>query len=408
MIGAEITFVPAMRFPSFSDEWTPNRLGEFFFSSREKGSEGITTLSVTIDRGLVNRNDLERKQDTNLTPREHLLVRKGDIAYNTMRMWQGAFGRATSVGIVSPAYVVLRGKASVDTCFFEYAFSRARSIYLFWAYSYGLTSDRLRLYANDFSRIPFAAPTFPEQQKIADFLTSVDGRIEQLIQKKTLLEDYKKGVMQQLFTQAIRIKDDHFNNFPDWEEKKLGDIGVTYVGLSGKSGGDFGSGKPFVTYKQIFDRTTIDVKKCGSVEIKSNERQNKVKKGDVLFTTSSETRLEVGYSSVVMDNLEELYLNSFCFGFRMHNDNELLPEFARYLFHSSDARRSIVVLGQGSTRYNISKNQLMKRSFLFPSIPEQTKIANFLSAFDLKIESVTNQITQTQTFKRALLQQMFV
>ena len=178
---------PATRFPEFSDEWTQDRLGQWFSSSRAKGSEGLPTLSVTQDRGLVNRDELERKQETNLTAKEHLLVRDGDIAYNMMRMWQGAFGRANLDGIVSPAYVVLRGKNGVDTRFFEYAFQRSRSIYLFWAYSYGLTKDRLRLYANDFTRIPFSAPSLPEQQKIADFLSALDRRIDQLIQKKVLL-----------------------------------------------------------------------------------------------------------------------------------------------------------------------------------------------------------------------------
>jgi restriction endonuclease S subunit len=269
-------------------------------------------------------------------------------------------------------------------------------------------SSRAKLNKGDMLSIAMTAPDIPEQTKIADFLTAVDRRVEQLTQKKALLEDYKKGVMQQLFTQAIRFKDDHGNDFPDWEEKKLGEVGTTYSGLSGKSGDDFGTGKPFVTYKQIFDNTTIDIQNCGKVAITPQEKQNRVRKGDILFTTSSETRLEVGFTSVVLDELDEVYLNSFCFGFRMNNGNELLTEFARYLFHSTAARRSITVLGQGSTRYNISKNQLMKIMFAFPSLPEQTKIADFLSAIDRKIESVATQITETQTFKKGLLQQMFV
>ena len=221
----ETAEVPMIRFRSFPGKWEGHRLGDLFSSCRAKGFEGLPTLSVTLDRGLINRDDLVRKQETNLTEEEHLLVRSGDIAYNMMRMWQGAFGRSATDGIVSPAYVVLRGKKDVDTRYFEFAFRRSRSIYLFWAFSYGITNDRLRLYANDFLRIPFAAPSLPEQRKIADFLTAVDGRIGQLRQKKALLEDYKKGVMQQLFTQALRFKDDHGNDFPEWEEKTLGDIG---------------------------------------------------------------------------------------------------------------------------------------------------------------------------------------
>ena len=264
------------------------------------------------------------------------------------------------------------------------------------------------VYNSDLKQLEIILPTLPEQRKIADFLTAVDGRIQQLSQKLALLQDYKKGVMQQLFTQVLRFKDDHRNEFPDWEEKTLGDIGDTYGGLSGKSGEDFGDGKPYVTYKQIFDRATIDLSRCARVRIGTNENQNKVKKGDVLFTTSSETRLEVGYTSVLLEDVDELYLNSFCFGFRMNNRNELLPEFAQFLFHSSGVRRAIAELGQGSTRYNISKNQLMKQSIELPSLAEQTKISNFLTALDRKIESVAHQIAHTQSFKKGLLQQMFV
>jgi len=269
-------------------------------------------------------------------------------------------------------------------------------------------SSVIHLYATQLKDLNMHLPPLPEQEKIAAFLTSVDDRIDQLKRKKSLLQDYKKGVMQKLFSQELRFKDDNGKPYPDWEEKKLGEVGETYGGLSGKSGDDFGEGMPFVTYSQIFGSSVVDMEKCKLVRIEENERQNQIKKGDILFTTSSETRLEVGFTSVVLDEPNEVYLNSFCFGFRLNNFDTLLTEFARYLFHSSEVRRSIAVLGQGSTRYNISKKELMKQQLLLPSVSEQTKIANFLSTLDQKIEQIDTQITQTQSFKKGLLQQMFV
>ncbi|NRC54249.1 hypothetical protein [Neoaquamicrobium sediminum] len=141
-------------------------LGDFFRVRKEKGEAGLPTLSVTMNDGLVDRADLDRKMETNLAPEEHLRVREGDIAYNMMRMWQGAFGRAEKDGIVSPAYVVVEPRENMDSRFAAHWFKSARMIYLFWAYSYGLTQDRLRLYADDFCHIPAGPPSLPEQKEL--------------------------------------------------------------------------------------------------------------------------------------------------------------------------------------------------------------------------------------------------
>lgn len=154
-------------------------LGNYFRVRKEKGKPGLPTLSVTMNDGLVARSDLDRKMETSLTPEQHLNVRKGDIAYNMMRMWQGAFGRADKDGIVSPAYVVVSPQESVDSRFAAHWFKSARMIHLFWAYSYGLTEDRLRLYPDDFCQIPASPPPLTEQRRIADILDVWDRAIAQ-------------------------------------------------------------------------------------------------------------------------------------------------------------------------------------------------------------------------------------
>ena len=247
-----------------------------------------------------------------------------------------------------------------------------------------------------------------EQQKIASFLSAIDEKLQQLTKKKELLEDYKKGIMQKIFSQEIRFKDDSGNNYPDWQEKKLGQIGKTFNGLTGKTKKDFGNGKPFIQYMQIFSSAKIDKSKFGFVNLKENEKQNKVRYGDVFFTTSSETPLEIGYASVLTEEIEELYLNSFCFGFRANSLSELYPDFASYLFRSQSLRKQIVKLAQGSTRYNMSKVQLLKILVKLPSLKEQKKIADFLTLIDNKIENTLFQLEKTKEFKKGLLQQMFV
>jgi type I restriction enzyme S subunit len=261
---------------------------------------------------------------------------------------------------------------------------------------------------SDLESYEIAFPSHEEQTKIASFLSVVDEKISQLTKKHELLTQYKKGVMQKIFSQELRFKADDGSDYPDWALITLSEIGTPFNGLTGKTAEDFGVGDFYVTYKQIFDSSKIDSSKFGFVTIKKNENQNQVKYGDLFFTTSSETPEEVGYCSVILENVDKVYLNSFCFGFRIKSFDVLLPEFARFLFFSPKMRESIILLAQGSTRYNISKTGFLKIKTPIPTIEEQTKIASFLSAIDDKIQNTQSQLDATKQYKQGLLQQMFV
>ena len=178
--------------------------------------------------------------------------------------------------------------------------------------------------------------------------------------------------------------------------------------MVGKAGDDFGSGQSYITYKQIFDSSKIDVTKFSFVEIGENEKQNKVRFGDVFFTTSSETPDEVGLCSVLLSEVNNVYLNSFCFGYRISSFEILSPLFAQFIFHSNGFREDVIKLAQGSTRYNISKISFMKTKVQLPCINEQTKIANFLTAIDNKITATQTQLKAVKQYKQGLLQHMFV
>jgi type I restriction enzyme, S subunit len=400
--------VPTLRFPAFGEEWDPQKGGDVFKNSRTKGEAGLPIYSVTLDRGMVRRDSLERQMGADAADDSNLRVQKDELAYNMMRMWQGAVGKAPEECMVSPAYVVLSPRNETSSDFFDQWFKSAKALYKLWAYSHGLTSDRLRLYFKDFAQIPIIVPSPPEQKKIAAFLGAVDEKLTALQRKRDLLRDYKRGAMQQLFSQKIRFKKAGGADFPDWVEKRLGSIGDTVNGLVGKSGEDFGTGKQYITYKQVFDKSFIDPLGCGRVQIGQGENQNALVRGDILFTTSSETPNEVGFASVLLENIDELYLNSFCFALRPKQNDDLVPEFSRYLFRSHNYRRIVFPLAQGSTRYNLAKSSFKKLSLDIPHPEEQQKIAAFLSAIDAKSDAVAAQIVQVGAFKKGLLQQMFV
>jgi len=156
----------------------------------------------------------------------------------------------------------------------------------------GTQSDSARpnLSLTDLRNLSFIVPTLLEQRKIAEFLTAVDGRIQQLSQKKALLEDYKKGVMQQLFTQAIRFKDDHGNDFPDWEEKTLGDL-LTFKNGFNAEKSQYGTGVKFINVLDVLTPRPISHDTIiGRVEIPAKDFSKfEVKYGDLLFHRSSET-----------------------------------------------------------------------------------------------------------------------
>ena len=209
---------------------------------------------------------------------------------------------------------------------------------------YASGSTFLELTKKDFEKLVFTIPPLLEQRKIARILSTWDEAIETIEELIKKSEDQKKALMQMSTGKCQLLKSNE-----KWSRVKLADIGRTYNGLSGKSKEDFGFGSPFLPYNNVFENDKVDITLTKQVSVKPAEKQNLVNKGDILFTISSETPNEVGMSSVVLDNPGRLYLNSFCFGFRLREDcvGKLLPEFARFYFRSPSIRRQIIGLTQG-------------------------------------------------------------
>ena len=190
----------------------------------------------------------------------------------------------------------------------------------------------------------------------------------------------------------------------DWEQRKLDSIGSTYTGLSGKTKEDFGHGEAqYITYLNVFQNTVSDITMTDKVEIDTT--QNEVKYGDVLFTTSSETPEEVGMSSVWLGHMPNIYLNSFCFGFRPNQ--KIDPYFLGYSLRAPYMRDKIKILAQGISRYNISKNKVMELEISLPNNEEQRLLGNFLRNIDLSITLHQRKLEHLNLKKKALLQKLF-
>lgn len=207
--------------------------------------------------------------------------------------------------------------------------------------------------------------------------------------------------------QSILVPQRRFKEFKStqaWEEIELKNMGKTFTGLSGKTKDDFGHGSAeFVTYMNVFSNPISDTTMTENVEV--DLKQNKLEYGDVLFTVSSETPQEVGMSSVWLSNRPNVYLNSFCFGYRPTVNVSYL--FLAYLFRSDTVRKKMMLLAQGISRYNISKNKVMELQVGLPNIYEQEKIGNFFKQLDHTISLHRRKLEKIKALKSAYLSEMF-
>ncbi len=246
-------------------------------------------------------------------------------------------------------------------------------------------------------------PTLAEQQAIAEALSDVDALIdalERLIAKKRAI---KQGAMQELLTGRRRLPG--FDG--KWEMRKLGELGATYGGLTGKTKSDFGHGSArYIPFLNIITNVVIDPHDLELVRVAPSEKQNQAQVGDLFFNGSSETPEEVGMCSVLLEDLADVYLNSFCFGFRIGDHAEAHGLYLAYFFRSNEGRVLLYSLAQGATRYNLSKTNFLRLEIPIPALREQTAIAAILSDMDAEIAALERRLDKTRLLKQGMMQEL--
>lgn len=370
---------------------SPNQfhLGDLFRSRRQRGRAGFPVFSVTMDDGLVHRDSLGRKTNGALAPEEHLLIRKGDIVYNMMRMWQGASGLAECDGVVSPAYVVVAPKDGIDSLFASYWFKSTRMIHLFWAYSYGITCDRLRLYYKDFARIPVTVPPKSEQERIGRVLSKMDRAIagvEKLIAAKRTL---KKGLAQQLLTGQRRLPG--FSK--PWSRREFGQLALVSKKRFDPQNGE---NRRCVELEHI---SQSDGCLIGTIDSRAQQSMKAVfSKGDVLF-------------GKLRPNLRKSYLCAF--------DGVCSTEIwvlqaqtgvccSNYLAQLVQTERFITAacITSGSKMPRADWGYVSEIPFDVPIVPEQARIAAVLGAADREIVLLEKELAALRELKKGLMQKL--
>ena len=253
---------------------------------------------------------------------------------------------------------------------------------------------------------------FKKYKPLEDF-NSVDLKIDKIDENiKTLKNSYKQNISKiKSDLDKIKLKKsgvEWIGEIPNhWSIKRLKDIGTFYGGLSGKKGGDFKqddniNNKPYVPYTNIYNNTFISKEHFDYVVINPNENQNRVKKNDIFFLMSSETHEDLGKTCILIDDVDELYLNSFCKGFRIHDEN-IIPLFINYQLLGHTFKELISVEGRGFTRINLRQDDVKDLSVYIPPLKEQKEIVSFLK----EQEGVVNEIIQLEEEKITYLKNLY-
>lgn len=402
--------VPKLRFPEFqnAEAWKPKRLGTLFSQREETGGANLRLLSLTEKDGIIPQDESNRKNTTNGDLSRYLRVTAGDIAYNTMRMWEGRSALSRLEGIVSPAYTVCSPTKEANSLFFSYYFKTPQMIAQFARYSQGLVKDTLNLKFEAFARILAATPpTLAEQQKIADCLDSADALISAQGRKVEALRAHKKGLMQQLFPQEgetqPRLRFPEFEGEGEWEEKRLDKLATVQSGATpSKANAEFWGGSiPWVSAKDM-KRLFLEDSEEHISEAAVSSGARLVPKGTLLLLTRGMTLIK---DVPICVTSREMSFNQDVKGLRPRNGVNGL--FLAWLLLGNKERLLDLVSIAGHGTGKIDTDELNAFILRIPHPPEQQRIAECLASLDDLISAEAQRLDTLKTNKKGLMQQLF-
>ena len=389
--------VPELRFKEFNDEWNNTYIRNIFEERSQKHYQYLELLSVTIDNGVIKRCEISGKNTSSDDKSNYKLVEINDIVYNSMRMWQGASGVSKYKGIVSPAYTILKPKININSNFFGYMFKLPNMIYHFRVNSQGLTSDTWNLKYTQIKDIPISLPSIEEQTKIANFLSLIDRKIE--LQEKLVenLNLYKKGLLKKVFSNNLGWKTAKLSKYFDiTSSKRVFQSEWTNNGI------------PFYRAREIVklvNNNYIDNELFISKSMydEYSKKYGKIQKNDLLITGVG----TIGICYLVKET-DEFYFKDGNLIWLKPKNNNINSKFVKYLFQSNYIINQINNFGNGTTVATYTIDNANETKIFIPSIEEQNRIANLFTSLDKKIELETKKLQDLKTYKKGLLQKMFI
>jgi type I restriction enzyme S subunit len=422
---SKLNNIPQLRFKGFEGEWKHMKLGQVcdkiqdgnyggeypkadefvekgipFLTSKALGGDGFLKEDKIDFIPIEKHNKLKKAQ---LKLNDVLFTNRGSnvgsIGFTDMRIAHGNIG---------PQLTLLRSDLKTIIPLFLYQIMKSEiTVKQIRSQDSGSAMNFFGI--NTTSKFKLSIPSLPEQQKIASFLTAVDDKLQALKQKLTLLEQYKKGVMQKIFAQELRFKPSPIealeigDEYPDWEEKKLGEVASFRRGSFPQPYGlpewyDNQNGQPFIQVFDVDENMLLKPNTKNKISDLAIKQSVFVKKGTIVITIQ-------GSIGRIAKTQYDAYIDRTLLIFQSYKVPINIDYFKYVLFLLFEIEKT---KAPGGTIKTITKEVLTDFKVLIPILPEQTKIASFLSAIDEKIEKTTQQLTQTETFKKGLLQKMFV
>ncbi len=399
--------VPNLRFPEFTGEWEKYPLTDFMSFKNGmnpdakrfgSGTKFISVMDI-LNNQYICYDNIRASVELQEGDLDTYGVNYGDIVFQRSSETLEDVGQANVYLDCKPAIFggfVIRGKSkgNYNPLFLRYLLAsptaRKRIIVK------GAGAQHFNISQDGLSKVVIDVPNIDEQEKVGKLLQCIDERIATQNKIIDKLQSLISGLNDFLHLQVG-------GSSTSFEE-----LGTSYSGLSGKSGDDFGKGKPYITYLNIYSNSIVNEEQVDYVVIGDNEKQNTLLYGDLLFTLSSETPDEVGIGAVYLGESDKYYLNSFCFGLHMTATNKVYSPYLAYLVSNSVFRKFIYPLAQGSTRFNLQKNDFMKKKFSLPTFENQKEIARTLNALSSKLETERKLLLNYQEQKQYLLGSMFI
>lgn len=413
---------PKLRFKGFEDSWIKNRLGDIAIITTGNTpstafAEYYNGSKLFVSPADINENRYVYRTKTTLTDlgfKQGRKITKGSILFVCIGSTIGKVAQAADECLTNQQINALAGTNGFDNNFIYAVLEKnGKKIKLLAG-----TQAVPQINKTDFSNLKYNFPSLPEQQKIASFLSTVDEKNQLLNHKKKLLEQYKKGVMQQLFSGKLRFKDENGKAYPKWEEKNYEDIYSFYATNSfSRDNLNYETGEvKNIHYGDIHTKfaTLFDITKeyvpfiNNKIDITKIKEENYCKEGDLVIADASEDYKDIGKSVELVELNNERVVAGLHTFLARPNKMKIQKGFSGYLVQADYVRKQIMTIAQGTKVLSLSTGRLGKVKLNIPSLEEQKKIADFLSAIDVKIEKVAEAIEATTKYKKGLLQQMFV